>query len=168
MSRLDEMGQSFNSWVEGMFNKLSKKIDCIAEDIQDLPSRGKSEDSAPFDLQDGAVESGISDIPIVGDDQLTYITPVINVHSGDTIQVVISLLSGMKTRIKGHDPRRHQPIIWGEDRGDMFHVITRPLLEVKTRVRKWGKNLCIRYTSGSSQRGGRKRRLMIHSKWWRR
>ena len=116
MSRVDELGRSLDSRVDGLFDELNKKIDRIAEKIRDKPS----EDSAPFDIQEGAAESGIGDIPVAGDDQMTYVTPVTEVHSG---------------------------VFVDEDRGDTIHVVTSPLSGVKTRVRKRGKALCTPYTA---------------------
>ena len=54
----------------------------------------------PFDIQEGAAESRIDDIPVAGDDRLTYVTLATEVHSGvfvdknqgDTVQVVTSPL----------------------------------------------------------------------------
>ena len=45
-------------------------------------ARGKSDDSTPFNIRDRAAELGIGDIPVVGDDRLTYVTPATKVHSG--------------------------------------------------------------------------------------
>ncbi len=121
MSRVDEMGRSLDARVDGLFDELKLKIDRIAEQIRDKPANGKSEDSAPFDLQEGAAESGIGDIPVAGDDRLTYVTPATEVHS---------------------------EVFVDEDRGDTVHVVTSPLSGLKTRVRKRGKALCTPYTAG--------------------
>ena len=117
MSRVDELGWSLDSRVYGLFDELNKKIDRIAEQIQEKPSK----DSAPFDLQERATESGIDDIPIAGDDRLTYVKLATEVHSGIFVE---------------------------EDRGDTVHVVTSPLSRVNTRVRKRGKALCTPYTVG--------------------
>ena len=82
MSLVDELGRSLDSRVDGLFGELNLKIDCIAKQIRDKPSNGKSEDFAPFDLHEGAAESGIWDILVPGDDWLTYVTHVTEVHSG--------------------------------------------------------------------------------------
>ena len=90
-----------DSRVDGLFDELNKKIERIAEKIRDKPS----EDSNPFDIQEGAAESRIGDIPVAGDDRMTYVTPTTEVHSGvfvdenwgDTIHVVTNPLSGVKT-----------------------------------------------------------------------
>ena len=120
-SQLDEMGWFFDAHVEGMFDALNIKIDHLVEQIRDVPARGKSEDSTPFDIQEGTAEAGIYDIPIAGDDWLIYVTPVIEVHLG---------------------------VFVDENWGDTVHVVTNLLLRVKTRVRKSNKALCTPYTIG--------------------
>ena len=52
-SHVDMLGQSLDSRVDGLFSELNMKIDCIFEHIRDKPSNDKSEDLAPFDLQEG-------------------------------------------------------------------------------------------------------------------
>ena len=105
------LGRSLDSRVDRLFDELNKKIDRIAEKIRDKPS----EDLAPFDIQEGAAESGIGNIPVAGDDRMTYVTPTTEVHSG---------------------------VFVDEDRGDTIHVVTSLLSRVKTRVRKRGKAFC--------------------------
>ena len=53
MSRVDELGRSLDSQVDGLFGELNLKIDRIVEKIRDKPSNDKSKDLAPFDLQEG-------------------------------------------------------------------------------------------------------------------
>ena len=65
-------------------------------------------------------ELRIGDIPLAGDDRLTYVTPAIEVHSG---------------------------VFVDKDHGDTIHVVTSPLLGVKTRLRKRGKALFTPYTA---------------------
>ena len=104
MSRVDELGRSLDSRVDGLFDELNKNIDRIAEKIRDKPS----EDSAPFDIQEGAAESGIGDIPVAGDDRMTYVTPAIEVHSG-----------GLCGRRPGrYNSCSHQLVVGGEDPGE--------------------------------------------------
>ena len=55
MSWVDELGRSLDSRVDGLFDELNKKIDCIAEQIQDK----LSEDLAPFDLKEGQRSWGL-------------------------------------------------------------------------------------------------------------
>ena len=62
MSRLDGMGRSFDSQVESMFDALNKKIDHITKQIQDLSTKGKSEDSTLLNIHEGVANLGIVDI----------------------------------------------------------------------------------------------------------
>ena len=60
---------------------LNKKIDLIVKQILEMPSKGKEEESAPFNMQDVVAEhTRIGDILIAGDDRLTYVTLVTEVH----------------------------------------------------------------------------------------
>ncbi len=68
MSRMDEMGQFFETKVDTLFDALNTKINLIVEQIRDIPSRGKFEDLTPFDIHKQAAELGISDILVTSDD----------------------------------------------------------------------------------------------------
>ena len=83
----------------------------------------------PLSIFRRGAESGIGDIPVAGDDWLTYVTPVTEVYLG---------------------------VFVNEDRGDTIHVVTSSLLGVKTQVRKRGKALCTPYTAGERSKRRKK------------
>ena len=61
----------------------------------------------PLDIHEGVAELGIDDIPVVGDDRFTYVTPTTEIHSGvfvdknlgDIVHVFTNSLSGVKIRV---------------------------------------------------------------------